>query len=225
MMLFFRPFPNLKRTNLVPEPSNKPFSLMKHLFNTLSKLAAVAVVGLSISSCNRAEYAMLPKTTPYHATYGNVAKVEPTAPATSDAAVVAEPATPQVEKSVAVEAPAPATTAKVAATPAAPSRTTRAAAQAAQSTAASKPNFTQRLALNKVTKQLNKLTSKAQIKQHSETAKANAISGNLRTGIILLLIGLLVSLFSGISSIFGLIGGIIAIIGVIFIILWLLDEL
>jgi hypothetical protein len=202
---------------------------MKHLFNTLSKLTAIAAVGLSISSCNRAEYAALPKTTPYHATYGTIKAVPAPVAAEETKAVVAEAAVVQPEeKNVALEAPvatAPAIAATAVATPAATARTTQVAQHASAKPSAFKPSFTQRLALNKVSKQLDKLTSKVQIKQHSETAKTNAISGNLRTGIILLLIGLLVSLFSGISSIFGLIGGIIAIIGVIFIILWLLDEL
>jgi cobalamin biosynthesis Mg chelatase CobN len=223
-MLFFRLFPNLKRTNLVPEPSNKPFSLMKHLFNTLSKLAAVAVVGLSISSCNRAEYAMLPKTTPYHATYGNVVKVEPAAPTTQDAAVVAKPATPQVEKSVAVEAPAPAATAKVATAPAA-SRSAHVAHSATSDVAPRKMSVPQRALLAKVSKKVDKLASKAQSMKSKETAsheETNALSRNIKVGIILILIGLLLGIFGGVI---GVVGGIIALVGVVLIILGLLDEL
>lgn len=195
---------------------------MKHLFNTLSKLAAVAAVGLSISSCNRAEYAMLPKTTPYHATYGNVVKVEPAAPAAQNAAVVEAPATPQVEKSVAVEAPAPAATAKVVTAPAAPARVARVATP---KTAAGKTSMPQRALLAKVNKKIDKLASKAQTMKSKEAAsheEANALSRNIKVGIILILIGLLLGIFGGVI---GVVGGIIALVGVVLIILGLLDEL
>jgi len=195
---------------------------MKHFFNVLPKLTALAAIVLSVSSCNRAEYASLPKTTPYHATYGTIKSVPAPAAAVSEEVVVTEtPVAPIEEKNSAV-VPAVAAPSIAAVKTAARAHTATAVVAPA---AAPKPNLAQRLALNKVSKQLNKLTSKTQIKQHSETAEANAISGNLRTGIILLLVGLLVSLLSGVSSIFGLIGGIIAIIGVIFIVLWLLDAL
>ncbi|AII52956.1 hypothetical protein [Hymenobacter sp. APR13] len=196
---------------------------MKHLFQHLPKLAAVAAIALSMSSCNRAEYAMLPKTTPYHATYHGTAKPAPAPVAQQEeVAVVEAPATAVEEKNMATAAVvAPAAAPAVAEKPA-----TVAAAKPAPATAApQKLRLAERIALNKVAKKLDKYAPKLQIKQKSETAKANAISGNLRTGIILLLIGLLVSLFGGISGIFSLIGGIIAIVGLIFIILWLLDEL
>ncbi len=78
----------------------------------------------------------------------------------------------------------------------------------------------QRLALRKIAKKLDKLTSQTpHFKKHDATASTAAISGNLRTGIILLIVGVLVGLLNG------LIGTIIAIIGLIFIVLWLLDEL
>jgi hypothetical protein len=74
--------------------------------------------------------------------------------------------------------------------------------------------------MHKLTKKLDKLTSQApQFKKKDATASTARISGNLRTGIILLLIGLIVGLFSG------FIGTIIALIGVVFLVLWLLDEL
>jgi hypothetical protein len=83
-----------------------------------------------------------------------------------------------------------------------------------------KLNLVQRMALAKVTKKLNKLADKSsQFKQGDNTAHTARINGNLRTGIILLLVGLIVGIFSG------LIGTIIALIGVIFLVLWLLDEL
>ena len=216
---------NLARTN----PDLKPFInrllLMKHFFNHLPKLAALAAIVLSVSSCNRAEYAMLPKTTPYHATYHSAAKPAPSRAPEQEKVTVAEaPAVSAEEKNEAIvptTAPAAAspTAATVAAAPAA------AAKPVAATPAPRKATLAQKLALNKVTKKLDKLAGKAQLKPHSETASANALEGNLRTGVILLLVGLLVSLLSGVSGVFGLIGGIIAIIGLIFIILYLLDEI
>lgn len=204
---------------------------MKHLFNHLPKLAAIAAIALSMSSCNRAEYAMLPKTSPYHATYHGTAK--PATPAAEQEVAAAESQNVVVEeKNVVAETPAavaavPATAsapkaAVVEAVAAAPAATK--AAQPATAAAPRKLNLVERAAFNKVVKKVDKLASKAQIKQGSETAGTSKIGGYLRTGIILLLVGLLVSLLSPISGIFGLIGGIIAIIGLIFIILWLLDQ-
>ena len=196
---------------------------MKHLFNTLSKLTAVAAVGLSISSCNRAEYAMLPKTTPYHATYGSVAKVEPTE-ATLVVTPVAAPAI-QAEKTAAVEAPASAATAtspvvapatrsaRVARTTTTPDATPR------------KMSVPQRALLAKVNKKVDKLVSKTQTMKSKEAAsheEANALSRNIKVGIILILIGLLLGIFGGVI---GVVGGIVALIGVVLIILGLLDEI
>ncbi|WP_460608917.1 hypothetical protein [Hymenobacter terrigena] len=86
----------------------------------------------------------------------------------------------------------------------------------------------QRIAMNKVMHKMDKMIQKSgSFRQHDNTAstsKTAAISGNLRTGLIFLLVGLLISLFSGISGIFGVIGAIFAIIGLVFIILWLLDQ-
>ena len=85
----------------------------------------------------------------------------------------------------------------------------------------------QRMVLNKVIRKVDKLVQRAgTIRQHNNTASTarGGISGNLRTGLIFLLVGLLVSLFSGISYLFAIIGGILAIIGLVFIILWLLDQ-
>ncbi|WP_206984678.1 hypothetical protein [Hymenobacter telluris] len=225
MMLFFRLFPNLKRTNHVPEPSNKPFSLMKHLFNTLSKLAAVAAVGLSISSCNRAEYAMLPKTTPYHATYGSVVKPAP-ATATEETAVATAPSTPQVEE---VAAEVPATAAPTTASPAVASPATRTTARVARTatpatTTPSKMSVPQRALLAKVNKKVDKLVSKTQTMSRKEAAsheEANALSRNIKLGIVLLLIGILLGIFGGIIGVIGLV---FVVLGLILLILGLLDE-
>ena len=71
----------------------------------------------------------------------------------------------------------------------------------------------------KALRSLNKKLDAAPFQERSPAANVQRVSGNLRTGLILLLIGLIVGIFSG------LIGTIIALIGVIFIVLWLLDEL
>jgi hypothetical protein len=73
-------------------------------------------------------------------------------------------------------------------------------------------------------KKANKLAAKAQVNKKTEVASkedANAISRNIKLGIILLLVGILVGILGGI---FSLIGTIIAIIGIVFIVLGLLDE-
>ena len=80
--------------------------------------------------------------------------------------------------------------------------------------------------LKKVTKKAENMADKILAKQNKNiagTSDANAITGYLRTGIILLLVGLLITLIPG--DIFRLIGGIVSIIGIVFIILWLLDNL
>ena len=201
---------------------------MKHLFHHLPKLAAIAAIALSASSCNRAEYAMLPKTTPYHATYHGTAKPAPAPVAQQEEIAAAEVVTaPVEEKNIVAETPAVMPAATPAAAPVAKNAavaSAKVAQPAATSAAPRKLNLVERATFNKVVKKVDKLASKAQIKQGSETAGTSKIGGYLRTGIILILVGLLISLLSGISSIFGLIGGIISIIGLIFIILWLLDE-
>jgi uncharacterized ferredoxin-like protein len=121
-------------------------------------------------------------------------------------------------------APAPRVASAPVAAPQAPTQAAPAAAATADATVATTApkslSLVQRIALAKVTKKLNKLADKSsQFKQGDNTAHTARISGNLRTGLILLLIGLIVGIFSG------LIGTIIALIGVIFIVLWLLDEL
>ena len=74
----------------------------------------------------------------------------------------------------------------------------------------------------KVVKKANKLAAKL-LKQPQNTAEVNRISGYLRTGLLLILIGLLITILPGGS--FNTIGTIVAIIGVVFLVLWLLDEL
>lgn len=207
---------------------------MQNLTSTLGRLAVVLTSALALSSCSRSEYAFLPKSASYLGTATAAPKARQQALAATSAEVAQAPVvapTPVAEVSaVAPEitvatAPAP----RVAAAPVAASPAPAQAAPAATvatpdatvATAAPKSlNLVQRMALAKVTKKLNKLADKSsQFKQGDNTAHTARISGNLRTGLILLLIGLIVGIFSG------LIGTIIALIGVIFLVLWLLDEL
>ncbi|GAB3872608.1 hypothetical protein GCM10028824_23200 [Hymenobacter segetis] len=193
---------------------------MKNFFPPFAKLIALAACALSLGSCSRSEYAMLPKGSSY-----GVTRVATPVPAATPATAVAPAAEPVVATApVVVEAPA------VAATPAAKTTArvaTSAVAIEAPTAIATAPapklNLVQRMALSKVTRKMDKLMQKSgSVRQHDNTASTSntaAISGNLRIGIILLLVGLLVGLLNG------LIGTIIAIIGLIFIILWLLDQM
>ena len=196
---------------------------MKNLVSPFAKLIAVAACALTLGSCSRSEYAMLPKGGSYH----GVTRVSTPVPATAE--TVAAPAAAETRPAAApVVAVAPVTKTPTAAkTPAAVLESPAAAATVA-ATPAPKLNLVQRMALSKVTRKMEKMVQKSgSVRQHDNTAstsKTAAISGNLRTGLILLLVGLLISLFAGINGIFGIIGAIVAVIGLIFIILWLLDQ-
>lgn len=198
---------------------------MKNFFSPFAKFVALAACALTLGSCSRSEYAMLPKGSSYH----GVTRVATPVPTTTPATVVApanEPivaAAPVVVVDTQPAAPlaaAPAT--KAAARVATPAAVVQAPTEVAAAPAP-KLNLVQRMALNKVTRKMDKLMQKSgSVRQHDNTASTSntaAISGNLRIGIILLLVGLLVGLLNG------LIGTIIAIIGLIFIILWLLDQM
>jgi hypothetical protein len=195
---------------------------MKNFSSPFAKLVAVAACILTLGSCNRAEYAMLPKGGSYHGVTRVATPVPPAvtpAPADPVAAPAPEVASKTEKAPAAVAATAPATAQKAQPVTGAESASTTASAPTTAS--ARKPNLLQRLALNKVTRKMDKLVRKAEARQHDNTASTtrSSISGNLRIGIILLLIGLLVGLING------TIGSIIAIIGLVFIVLWLLDEL
>ena len=199
---------------------------MKNIFSPFAKLIAVAACALTLGSCSRAEYAMLPKGGSYHGVT-RVATPVPTAPVASPAPAADAVVAPAMTLETTTANATPATTKLVAkaAEPAASVAAARALGTASTvvATPAPKLNVLQRVALNKVTRKVDKLMQKSgTVRQHDNTAStARGISGNLRTGLILLLVGLLVSIFGGI---FGLIGAIIAVIGLVFIILWLLDQ-
>jgi hypothetical protein len=204
---------------------------MHNLTSTMGRLAVVLAGALALGSCNRAEYATLPRSASYMgtATATQKARVAVSSPiAAAPVATAPEVAAPVAEAPVSASAVAPVATAPaeaptarvVAAAPQAQAAEATATATPAVVAASPKLNLVQRLALAKVTKKLNKLAANTpQLKKGDNTAHTARISGNLRTGIVLLLIGLIVGIFSG------LIGTIIALIGLIFIVLWLLDEL
>jgi hypothetical protein len=202
---------------------------MKHLSGLWHKLTVVVAVAASLSSCNRAEYAMLPKTTSYHGTAYRAVTVAP-----APEVVVANEAIPVAEAPVLAPVAAASVTSPKTATPAVAKAETpqtvapAVAATPAKTGVAPKLNLAQKALVQKVVKKADKLASKVEFKQRTETASAddaNALNRNIRNGIILLLVGLLVSLFSGISPIFGVLGGIISIIGIVLIILGLLDSI
>lgn len=198
---------------------------MQNLTSTLGRLAVVLTGALALSACSRAEYAFLPKSASYLGTTTAAPKARmATAPVATPAPLVQAPvAAPAVAPEIVVATTPAAPRAAQVTAPTLPAQAEVAAAPEAATIAAPAPqklSLVQRMALAKVTKKLNKLAAKSpQFKQGDNTAHTARISGNLRTGLILLLIGLIVGLFNG------LIGTIIALIGVVFLVLWLLDEL
>ena len=198
---------------------------MKHLSGLWHKLTLVVAVTAALSSCNRAEYAMLPKTTSYHGTAQRAVTVAPATKATAvtEAAPVAE-APVAVSEEVAVARPVEAPAAIVAPTEAPAQKVA-----SSKATVAPKLNLVQKALVQKIAKKADKLTSKMQIKQRTETAEAERIGGRLRQGIILVIVGLLVGLlgFVGgpIGTIFGIISTILVLVGIVLIVLYLLDEL
>lgn len=207
---------------------------MQNLISTLGRFTVVVAGALALGSCSRSDYAFLPKSASYLGTATAAPKVRQQAAPAATTTEVAQ--APVVAPAPVAEAPAVAPEITVATTPAprvapasvaaaqAPAQAAPAAAATPDATVATTApkslNLVQRMALAKVTKKLNKLADKSsQFKQGDNTAHTARISGNLRTGLILLLIGLIVGIFSG------LIGTIIALIGVVFLVLWLLDEL
>lgn len=205
---------------------------MKNHFPSIAKLVAVAACALTLGSCNRAEYAMLPKGASYHgvARAATPVPAAPVAIVTLPSTIPAEVMAP--EAVVAEAAPASAKAAAVPVTPVAEAQAKNAAAAVVVAAASSrnvattnaKPTLMQRIVANKVTKKVDKLTQKFQQNSRLNTAstsKTSALNSNLKLGIILLVVGALVTLLPG--GIFDLIGAIIAIIGLLFILLAILD--
>lgn len=199
---------------------------MKHLSGLWHKLTVVVAVTAALSSCNRAEYAMLPKTTSYHGTANRAVAVAPAAPATTPAEVAATEVLPTAV-SATTPALAPAT---VAATTKAPQEAAPAVVAAPTKKAIAAPKLTlmQKALVQKLAKKVDKLASKAEFKQKTETAEVSRLSGKLRQGIILIIVGLLVGLLAfipGLGTLFGILSTILVVIGAVLIVLYLLDEL
>ena len=202
---------------------------MKNLFSPLTKFVALAACALTLGSCNRAEYAMLPQGASYHGVTRAATPVPapqpvaaPAVAAAPAAAVLApEVASPAARPVAVAVAPQPTTNAPAAATLSPADAATVATTVAA---APAKLTRVQRFAATRFVKIASQAAGITQFKQQLDTARAQKLSGNLRTGVVLLLIGLLISLFSGINRVFGFVGGVIAVIGLIFIILYLLDN-
>lgn len=220
---------------------------MQHSFSLLRRAALTLAGALALGACNRAEYAMLPRSASYLGTKAATVAPRPAAPVAANpqaAAPVASPATPSatalapeavittpkaVAKTpaatttpVAVAPPAPAT-----ATPVAPAAAPLApeAAVATAPAAPAKLNLVQRLAMKKISKQLNKLAAQSpQLKQRDAAAGTSRVGGNLRSAIIFGVVGLILTLLGGIAGIFYVLGVIFILIGLVFLLLWVLDE-
>jgi hypothetical protein len=196
-----------------------PFQTMKQLATTLRQLGAAVLCAAALSSCSHREYAMLPKTPAYHGEQHRAVAAQPAAPIQEAAPAVAPEPAPAAPAAPATSA-APAKAEAVAKAPAATAKT-----EAVAAAPAAKVNFAQKALVAKALKKVDKLAAKAQVKKHSNAASAddaNALAKNLRLGIILLLIGVLLSAVFG--GILGLLGYIFAIVGIVLIVLGLLDA-
>ena len=162
----------------------------------------------------------MPQTSSYHGTQYVAAKpkAEVVAEAPAPVAAPAE-ATPATPAPVVAAAPAAVAAPVAKAAPASAGTVTKPAK-------APKLNFLQKALVNKVIKKADKLASKAQLKQRSETAKTTAIEGKLRQGLLLLLGGIIIELLGALTglTVIYVLGAIVAVVGLIFILLYLLDE-
>lgn len=205
---------------------------MQSLTFTLGRLAVVLAGTLALGSCNRAEYALLPRSASYLGTATTTSKVRRVAvitPAVTPAAPALE-AAPAVAREISVvSAPATAKSAPLATVPAETevAQVIPAANQTVATAPPTKPklNLVQRLALKKVAKKLDKVAARMpQLKQREASAARGGLDGNLRNAILFGAIGLILELLGGIAGIFYVIGTILIVIGLIFLLLWLLDQ-
>lgn len=210
---------------------------MKNTCLPLAKLLAVAACALSLGSCSRAEYAMLPTGSSYHGVT-RAAAPTPAAVATAKTATIPE-AAPEASAATRPDPLAPKafgrTTIPVKAAtkaPAAPAEAEASAVIAAAPRAAGpaptvtpttalKLGLVQRVVLNKMAHQMDKLVQKATTaRRHDNTAsttRRGGISDTVKLGLVLLLVGLIVA-----SLLNSFIGAVIAIVGIIFIVYGLL---
>jgi cobalamin biosynthesis Mg chelatase CobN len=196
-----------------------PFFVMKKAY---SHFAALAFATLAFSSCSRSNYATNQATSPL--TEASVAQAPATTPspaAEMSATVVAQQPTAATEAT----APAAVTSAPaavpvaarraVAPSPAATASAETAVAATAPAAKAAKPTLVQRLALNKVAKQLSKIESRQQ--NTASTEQTAARSGSitiLLVGAIALLLGILIG-----AGWLTTIGGILILVGLILLLL------
>jgi hypothetical protein len=198
---------------------------MKNLFSSFSSLLVAAACALTLGSCNRAEYTMLPQGGSYLgstrvATPVPAAKTAPVAAevAVAPAAVRAAVSTESVPTATDVApASAPATTPGDVATSATAMGNT---ATVSTPTAPIKMTRVQRFAANKLLKSVAKKIDSKQLSQRLNTAETQKVSSNLKLGIVLMVIGAIVALLPGLFRVLGLI---IFIIGVLFLVLAILD--
>ena len=192
---------------------------MKNSFTTFSKLAGLIACVISLGSCSRSEYAMLPK----GATYAGNSHVAAPVRATPAPTAVATPA-----PAVAV-APVAAPAAIATAPAASPALAATAAQPAALATAkAPHLNLVQRLAVSQLVHKANKMVQRSgAARQHNNTAATQKLEGRLRQGILLAILGLLVEILGAVlgSSLIYLLGAILIIVGGVFIVLYLIDKL
>ena len=188
---------------------------MKNSFTTFSKLAGLIACVISLGSCSRSEYAMLPK----GATYAGNSHIAAPVRATPAPTAIATPAPAVAVAPVA----APAVVA------AAPTPIAAAAQPAAIATAkAPHLNLVQRLAVSQLVHKANKMAQRSgAARQHNNTAATQKLEGRLRQGIILAAIGLLVEILGAVlgSYLVYLLGAILIIVGGVFIVLYLIDKL
>ncbi|RZL07036.1 MAG: hypothetical protein EOO62_17760 [Hymenobacter sp.] len=203
---------------------------MKNLSLSLGRVTLVLATAFSLGACGRADYAPLSRATTQPASTP-VAQATPYVPVAGEASATVKAVTPQAAPLAVQPAPAAveATPAALTKLPAAPvvASATPVATPAPQAKAAPAPklNLVQRLALRKVTKQLDKLTAKApQLKQRDASAARGGLDGNLRSAILFGLIGLLLLILGSVANIFAVLGAISLVVGIVFLVLWLLDQ-
>ena len=224
---------------------------MPHSFSLLRRAACTLAGALALGACNRAEYAMLPRSASYLGTKPVASAPRPAAAAATRSQVVAPtasaaPSAATTTPEAVATAPeavitTPKVTAKASAAPVAPVVAAPVAAALAPATAAplapeaaavattpaapAKLNLVQRLALKKISKQLDKLAAQSpQLKQRDAAAGTSRVGGNLRSAIIFGVVGLILTLLGGIAGIFYVLGVIFILIGLVFLLLWVLDE-
>ncbi|MBJ6145182.1 hypothetical protein [Hymenobacter sp. BT559] len=182
-----------------------------------SRLAILVLAAASFSSCSRANYtSMTPPAAPATTTIAQVptadmsAEVVATKPQPADAEVALAP----VVAAAPVAAPAARPTATPAAAPVAKAPASVATTEA-PATKATKPTLVQRLALNKITKQLSKIDKRQ--KDTASTTESAARSGSLTillVGLVVLLIGIIIG-----SGLLNTIGAILTVVGLVLLLL------